>query len=615
RSTLALVACFTIFLGIILFTTPAYAVDRNVDDNGPGCPGVGTPANFCTISAAVTAATAGDSILVADGLYAESVAVNKSLTIRGIGVLQTVTGGFNVTAANVKITGFTIYPGTFGSEKVGVFLQQPGGYVGGNTFVGTAAGPTGGRGIRVSATAGGATIAGNSFNLFDQAVYLYPGGGNKVISNTFRDVRTGLILNDQFAAVVKFNHFVGPFHNTGGAIVVNNAQPSTVVAWNQFPTGTRVLRHLGSFNAGPAGTLNAENNWWGLRTGPGRNAVTVTGGGIVDTTPYVTNRPSLAFDSVGEAFPGNVPSIGFQATQTRELGDHVVFQPGVGRQIKSVKVMMSSWGCQSGTVGPCVTTPGATFTHDITLKIYAVDGPPSAPTPGALLYSITQNFAIPYRPSADASCPNPTQFRDSDGVCNNGLAAPIVFDLAALNVLLPDQIIYGIAFNTSNHGYNPMTLAACNVNNTGCPYDSLNVGVRTFGPFAGTNVDVDSVYWCTTVLGYYTPPAAVAAFREDSGWTDYQPNVEFEVLPAVVQAGDDTLALNTGNFAFGVPVSLDVRGWPLNSLQFDVAWPACLSINPTDDGGSLPGGFVIAYQPTPNNPLSTRVVVSPPLVP
>src|SRR5262249_57828548 len=96
----------------------------------PGSVGPLTPGTdlFTTIGAAVAAAAPGDVINVADGTYNEFVTVNKTLTLRGnqFGTdarasragLETVidqTGGqagFNFTASNVVLDGFTIQNST-----------------------------------------------------------------------------------------------------------------------------------------------------------------------------------------------------------------------------------------------------------------------------------------------------------------------------------------------------------------------------------------------------------------------------------------------------------------------------------------------------------------------
>jgi parallel beta-helix repeat protein len=73
-------------------------------------------ADFTTIQEAVTAANAGDTIIVKDGTYTENVVVDKSLVIRSEnGAEQTIVQAantnadvFKVTAENVTIDGFTV---------------------------------------------------------------------------------------------------------------------------------------------------------------------------------------------------------------------------------------------------------------------------------------------------------------------------------------------------------------------------------------------------------------------------------------------------------------------------------------------------------------------------
>ena len=94
---------------------------------------------------------------------------------------------------------------------------------------------------------------------------------------------------------------------------------------------------------------------------------------------------TAVYDAIGPTVPGNVPSQAFQATQTAEFGDLVGLGTGP-RKLRSVTVEMSSWGCESGTwnLGTCATTPGATFTHPLTLKLYAVNNALPVPATGAV---------------------------------------------------------------------------------------------------------------------------------------------------------------------------------------------------------------------------------------
>jgi hypothetical protein len=238
------------------------------------------------------------------------------------------------------------------------------------------------------------------------------------------------------------------------------------------------------------------------------------------------------YDSTVAPLPGNLPSVGFDATQTSVFGDQVTLG-GTARELNNVVVTMSSWGCQSGawgngfgTANACVTTPGATFSEPITLNIYGV-GVNNAP--GSLLATDTQTFAIPYRPSASdpsghsaAGCTaSGGQWYDStDGTCDNGLATNITFALSSQNVVLPNNVIYGIAYNTSDYGAAPYGDAtACHATIAGCGYDSLNVGL-TQDP---TNVSVGSdpnpgtVYWNTATAANYCDNGAggTGTFRID----------------------------------------------------------------------------------------------------
>src|SRR3984957_21115311 len=96
----------------------------------------------------------------------------------------------------------------------------------------------------------------------------------------------------------------------------------------------------------------------GLATGP----ATVGGAGAA--------TPSPVYNSTESPLPGNLPSVGFEATQTSEFGNQISFSSGSGRVLQNVTATLSSWGCQSGAwnTGDCSTTPGATFSEPVTLN-------------------------------------------------------------------------------------------------------------------------------------------------------------------------------------------------------------------------------------------------------
>jgi hypothetical protein len=237
---------------------------------------------------------------------------------------------------------------------------------------------------------------------------------------------------------------------------------------------------------------------------------------VVPVASAQTNT-QVIFDSIQQPLPPNVVSLGYEATSTDEFGDHIAFA-GVERTLSSVTVAMSAWGKQSEY--PSMTDPSG-WSHPITLNLYAVDNSGANPAPGALIATTTQSFQIPWRPEADPTCPTPTAWRAGDGNCYNGYAFTIVFDMTG--VVVPNEIIYGIAYNTQHYGATPLNVAG--------PYNSLNVGLSETAPSTGTDVNTDAAIWDTGYGPFYADGGAggVDTFRFDTNWSPYTPTVQFAV--------------------------------------------------------------------------------------
>jgi hypothetical protein len=239
----------------------------------------------------------------------------------------------------------------------------------------------------------------------------------------------------------------------------------------------------------------------------------------------------VVYDNVPSPLPGNVISEAFQATQTSEFGGEIQLA-GTQRQDPTITVTMSSWGCQSAPSGVCTTTPGATFSHPITLNLYGVL--PSG-EPGSLIASVTQTFAIPFRPSANAACANPNQWSPDAGAnCFNGLANNIAFDLTGRGISLPDKVIVALAYPTSNYGKPAIGPQPCTSTPQGCGYDSLNVGL-VGPPTVGSLPRVDDAYLDSITGGQYCDGGTdgTDTLRLDAGcWFDSAPGAGDE-QPAV----------------------------------------------------------------------------------
>lgn len=252
----------------------------------------------------------------------------------------------------------------------------------------------------------------------------------------------------------------------------------------------------------------------------------------------IDSLPTVIYDSIPAVYPGSFPSLGYEATSTDEFGDHVSFAD-TARSLKTVEVSLTDWACENdGTRGAsdaCVTTPGSTFSHPITLNLYAVDYTSGDPEPGALLATLTESFDIPFRPSWDSvNCTGAGDTPATDvpfggrwydpvlGYCVHGYAFDITFDLSSLGLTLPDEVIYGIAYNTADYGAAPLGVPG--------PYNSLNVSLTTDGPTVGTDVESDTVFWDTSYGPFYcdSGTGGTDIFRRDAGcWAPYTPVVRF----------------------------------------------------------------------------------------
>lgn len=260
----------------------------------------------------------------------------------------------------------------------------------------------------------------------------------------------------------------------------------------------------------------------------------------------IAASPALSqviYDSTVSPLPGNLPSEGAEAYAFNQFGDGVTFA-GTSRHLTTVTVTLSSWACQSGNwhSNNCVTTPGATFSLPITFKIYQ----PGNPLPGAQIATVTQTFAVPYRPSASASCGD-GRWADALGTCYNGKAVNITFDFNSQNVNLPGSVVYGIVYNTTHFGPQPIgENAACYSTTStaaGCFYDSLNIALAPVVT-VGTKPYFNTIYQNSPIAGEYCDNglAGTGTFRLDSPtaacWAGYIPAARFSASNVPVTKDD-----------------------------------------------------------------------------
>lgn len=220
----------------------------------------------------------------------------------------------------------------------------------------------------------------------------------------------------------------------------------------------------------------------------------------------------VIYNSIPDPYPKNIPSLGYQATSTQEFGNAIQFD-GTARNLTSVTVALSDWALFSkwGTTYP------SGYSHDFTLNLYNV-GASGSNTPGSLIESLTTSAIVPLRP----------EVWEDGQIKYSGILFNVVFDASSLSIILPDEIVFGLAYNTETHGYTPLGAPG--------PYNSLNFGLNESAPSVGTDLNPDAVYWNTSHAGFYTDlgAAGVKYFREDTGWTGYTPAIMFNADGAPV---------------------------------------------------------------------------------
>jgi hypothetical protein len=229
----------------------------------------------------------------------------------------------------------------------------------------------------------------------------------------------------------------------------------------------------------------------------------------------------VIYSTFPATLPPNEPSLGYEANSTAEFGDEISFD-GTDRDLSTVTLALSNWAYESEweTVGKSTG-----FDVPMTLNIYNVG---AGDTVGSLLATQTVTAFVPWRPEPTPStcaAGSNNDYLGSDGQCYAGSLSQVTFDFTG--TLVPDNVIYGLAYNTTDHGYDPTGVAG--------PVESLNFALSSDPPAVGSNPLPDDAYWNTSVASFYADggTAGVGTFRQDQDWSPYSGMIEFNAVSSV----------------------------------------------------------------------------------
>ena len=249
------------------------------------------------------------------------------------------------------------------------------------------------------------------------------------------------------------------------------------------------------------------------------------------------------YDGVPAAFPGSFPSLGYEATSTDEFGDHIAFA-GASRHLTTVDVSLTSWTCQNDFASNGSPLRDADHAHASPLPAAATrTRSPSTSTrwttggrPGrrgtprvedghfhhrlpAVVgrLHVTANGGTPetYQPFGGMVRPGPGQVRDRVLLHDH-------LRFHRRRLVLPDEVIYGIAYDTATSGAAPIGVAG--------DYSWLNVSLAEVAPSVGTDVEDDTTFWDSSYGPFYCDGGTGGSdtFRRDAGcWAPYVPVIRF----------------------------------------------------------------------------------------
>ncbi len=221
-----------------------------------------------TIQGAINNASSGDTIIVPNGTYSESLNINKSLSIIGENSATTIIDGdgaenvISISSNDVTIENLTITKTTSGLSGVGVYVSRSTGVVINDVQItNTSTGLT--LDLTTNCAFSDDVIANNT-----NAVYIYGSNSNVFSNNAFLDNSVGV----DFSGSLKNQFYGNTFSDNAPDVFLSSDSYGNVFYHNNFLDENPIQVNAPSTNAWSG---NGEGNYWASYnfSGPSTNGI------------------------------------------------------------------------------------------------------------------------------------------------------------------------------------------------------------------------------------------------------------------------------------------------------------------------------------------------------
>jgi len=193
--------------------------------------------------------------------------------------------------------------------------------------------------------------------------------------------------------------------------------------------------------------------------------------------------PAVFSNRIPEPLPLSYSSLSFTANSTSALGN-LVELAGSERVADHAEVIMVTWA-KAADYPALAAADASGYRHPVSARIYELRTAADGTATIHLLDEATAHVHVPWRP--------PT-LPDGSPYPHNGYAFRALIPLNAA-ITLPERCILAIAFDTQNHGANPLGVPG--------PYNQLNLALTGVLPVVGRDPDTDAVFWIHKGISYY----------------------------------------------------------------------------------------------------------------